>query len=189
MLSKRGQFYLITALIIAVFIVAMISVVNYSKRLSFRELYDIGEELKIESEGVLDYGIYNKLNNVGMENLLTNFTIIYTKYKKNAQDLYFVFGDEDNLTIAGYVNPGDSRSEIKKIITLTIPSQPGNPIPVPIENGNYTASKYPLNGAKNIILNINEINYYFKLGLGEYLYFIIAQEIDEQCYIVTNEEK
>jgi hypothetical protein len=184
--KKRGQFYLITALIIAFFIVTITITTNYSKKKSFRELYDIGEELKTESEKIFDYGIYNKLNDSGMENLLTNFTKIYTKYQKNAKDLYFAFGDENYITIAGYVSPTDTRENVRKKIFLIIPSQNTIPISI-IDDGVYTASKYSLNGHKEIILNIDKINYYFKLE-GQYFYFIISQEIEEQYYIVSNDD-
>jgi len=186
MKNKRGQFYLITALIIAFFIVTITLTSNYSKKKSFRELYDIGEELKIESEKILDYGIYNKLNDVGMNELLNNFTKIYTKYQRNAEDLYFAFGDENKITIAGYVTPTGNPENVRKKIDLIISSQKVTPIFI-IDDGSYTSSQYSLDGNKEIILNIDEINYYFKLR-GQYFYFIISQEIEEQYYIVSNND-
>lgn len=55
-MKKRGQFYLITALIIIILIMGLIVVFNYSKRPKTPNIYELGEELKIESGKVLDYG-------------------------------------------------------------------------------------------------------------------------------------
>jgi len=188
-MQKRGQFYIIAVLIIVILIGIFLTSINYSKRTTFRELYEVGEELKIESDKILDYGVYKKLDDEGLDNLLTNFTKIYVKYKGNARDLFFVFGDENNLTIAGYVSPSDTRETVREQVILKFPgdSSPAGTLDI-IDSNNYTASKYFLNSHKDIIIDVKGINYYFTLHGGQYFYFIIAQKIDEQYFIVTNEE-
>lgn len=192
MRNKRGQFYIIGALIIIAIIAGLAATANYSKQKRFNELYDLGEELKIESEKVLDYGVYNKLDEIGMNELLTNFTKIYSKYKGNKRDLFFAFGNKEKLIIAGYVgeNSGEiEKSEVLKKVKLKIPGQDTEYETLNINSqGNYTYKEYLLDNHKKIILNVEEINYHFELGEGDYFYFIIAEKINEQHYIVTNEE-
>ncbi|MCF7910668.1 hypothetical protein K9L16_03280 [Candidatus Pacearchaeota archaeon] len=189
--TKRGQFYLIAALIIIAVLIGFATTFNFAESIDRQELYDLGEELKIESELVLDYGVYQKLNDEGMDNLLLDFTEIYTQYKGDARDLFFAFGDQDRLTIAGYTDPETNEEEleeIRKTVILKIPGEGEVGTLEIINSDNYTATSYDLNKNKEIILNVDGINYYFTLGRGEYFYFIIAQKIGGEYYIFTNEE-
>jgi len=60
MRQKRGQFYLIAALIIIAVIIGFAGISNYIQKKEVIKLYDLGEELGIESQNVLDFGTYNE---------------------------------------------------------------------------------------------------------------------------------
>jgi len=58
--GRKGQFYLLAAIIIIVLIIATVAIVNYSKKKKDIRVYDLSEELEIESSKVLDYGAVNE---------------------------------------------------------------------------------------------------------------------------------
>lgn len=186
--NKKAQFYIIAAVVISGIIVMLALVLNVSDHRDFDELYDLGEELKIESEKVMDYGVYNSLSDQGIRDLTKNFTEIYTDYKGDKKDLYFVFGNSTRITVAGYVgserDPEDVSSEV--IVKEDDGSSFGS---VEIrENEGYVISDYPLN-TDSIIIEVDDIEYSFDLGEGEYFYFVINKKIGGQHYIVSNDEK
>ena len=61
-MNKRGQFYLVAAMVIIVLIVGFAAVQNYTKKSRTIKLIDLKEELGIESGKVLDFGTFNLEN-------------------------------------------------------------------------------------------------------------------------------
>jgi len=178
-MNKRGQFYLIAAIIIIVVIIGFVVTINYSKRSDIIKLYDLGDELKIESENVIAYGVYNSLEMNGLDGLLKNFTQIYTNYSGEGKDLYFVFGDDENITLAGYTDLGEGT------VSLKIPGQEGEEGTL-LTGDNYIAKQYPIT-SEDIVVVIGDLDYHFALSEGDYFYFVIAQEIEGEHYIFSSE--
>ena len=157
MRQKRGQFYLIAALIIIALIIGYAGISNYIQKKESIKLYDLGEELGIESENVLDYGTYNEFNVSEMEELLTGFIASYAEYIERGIDISFIFGNPD------------------KIIVITYEELEGVP---------STDIIYP-EGEKKVTVTINGIVYEFKLKEGENFYFVISQELEGEQHVVT----
>ena len=102
MVNKRGQFYLMAALIIILLIIGFATISNYSKTKSYSKTYDLGEELEIESAQVLNHGIYNEeIGTEQMEGLLEGFIEEYSKIG-SLDELYFVFGNAETIVFMGY---------------------------------------------------------------------------------------
>lgn len=185
---KKAQFYIMAAVIISGIIVAFAITLNVSQKSEFNELYDLGDELKMESEEVLDYGVYNKTDNEGMNDLLMDFTEIYTIYKGNEKDLYFVFGNRTKITVAGYIDEGMEDEDVLRTITLKDDSgdELGN---MEIDDdGDYVYEQYDISPSMDeIIIQVEDIQYHFELKGKEYFYFIINKKIDGQHYIISNE--
>ena len=85
-MEKRGQVYLLTTIILVLLISSFVVVVNYSKERSTVNINYLGEELNIESEKVLDYGLNNGVN---LKTLLENFTKSYVTHS-DIDNSYFV---------------------------------------------------------------------------------------------------
>src|SRR3989338_965559 len=100
--QKRGQFYLVAAIIIISLIVGFAVVSNYAKKKAVIKLYDLKQELGIESGSVLDYGTYNKYNKEAMKNLLQDFIEEYVQYTGEGKNLYFIFGNSEEITVMVY---------------------------------------------------------------------------------------
>ena len=167
--DKTGQFYLIAAIILAAIIIGISTVSNYSKKERSFEVYDLKGELQIESENIIDYGIYNEFSQTEMYGLLDNFTQIYIDSESNDKDLYFVFGNENNMTLKGF----QKSTQTVRLNNAIITTSPGA----------FVGGINPV--GKDLNVSIAENNYGFKLEPGENFYFIISQKIGDGEYVVT----
>jgi hypothetical protein len=90
-MNKRGQFYLIAAMIIAVVIIGFALMNNSSYHNAPIDLEEMADELRIEGEKVLDYEIVNSESNIFEE-----FSRNYSIYAGRDKEIYFIVGDETN---------------------------------------------------------------------------------------------
>jgi hypothetical protein len=160
MRCKKGQFYLITAILIIVLVVASATIYNYSRKKNSSTVYDLGEELGIESQNILDSGTFDSLNEEGKNSLLENFILDYVAYAGEGKHLYFIFGDKANLQTISY----DGLVASGEALELT----------------------YSLSGNK-VSVEVDSVVYEFDLADGHGFYFVVTQEIDEEKYVATNE--
>lgn len=167
--DKTGQFYLITAIILAAIIIGIVTVSNYSRKETRVRLDDLQEELKIESLKVLDHGISNELSATEMNELLQNFVDNYTEQEKSNKDLYFIFGNREDITVKGYQRTAKNVSIDGSIITQGPEYFIGNIDPLLDE----------------VDISIGNLEYNFEIKPGENFYFIISQKIGEEEYVVT----
>ncbi len=175
MINKRGQFYLIAAIIIIAVIIGFVAVSNYLEKDESTKVYDLGEELKIESAQVLDYGIYNELDEVDMAGLLVGFIEEYSKYGE-INKLYFIFGNTEKIIFLGY-------QELEGEVTIETGSG--------ISDLLHLYGRTPLNetyvspGSK-VIVKINGVEYAFDLKPGENFYFILVITSEGEQHVITN---
>ncbi|MBU0893807.1 MAG: hypothetical protein KKF48_03545 [Nanoarchaeota archaeon] len=126
--NKSGQFYFVAAVILIAILIGFSSIVNYSKKRTTTKISDIREELKIESEKILDYETYTR------DSKIENFTKDYSDYVGEDIEIYFITGT--NPGIEAYKYEGDQRININPTIT-------GNKINVPLYGLNYEFNLKP----------------------------------------------
>jgi len=161
-INKRGQFYIIAAIIVVAVLIGVFIYGNYAKTsTSYNKVYDIGSELKIETGYVYDYGIYNGNET---DKLIDQWTDAYYNYSQNAiEDWVFIYGNYANATVVYFTRnetgnicveiSGGSCLEMQKIIKgRTEASTPGNAITSVSFHGN---------------------DYPFQLKEGENFFFVI----------------
>ena len=170
--DKEGQFYLLTTVLIIAMIGGFILISNFSQKRSDIKFDYLGEELNIESEKVIDYGINN---NRDIKALLENFTETYSIYSE-AENSYFVFGNREIITLAGY----------KKLNSGSIFINVGSGNQELILNKGVYNSIELINPQENIKVTVNEIGYDFSLKSGENFYFILSKELEGEIYIIRN---
>jgi len=179
-MKKRGQFYLIAAVIIIALIIGFVVIQNYSKeRVEYTTIYGLEEGLEIESAKVLDYGIYSELNSTQMINLLKGFTEAYAEYAQ-LDRLYFIFGNSEQISVAGYHDLEDD--------TILVDIGGANATELIIKKKEYKKEDYPAQETDitTVIITINNIEYKFDLKPGENFYFILMINFKGEQYVVTN---
>ncbi len=136
--DKRGQFYLIAAIIISGILIAIFYASNYFvKKTSYNDGKEIAEELRIELQKVSEYWVNHPLDG---EDSFNNFVEDFSNYARD-KDIYFIIIDKSTgepkvikHTDGTTVYPGTS-------------SIVGNEIRVELYGGNYV---FPLENGENI---------------------------------------
>lgn len=175
MKGKRGQFYLIAAIVIIGIIIGYAAISNYLEREESTKVYDLGEELGIESAEVLDYGKFNEFDDVNMTNLLLSFIEAYSEYGE-IEKLYFIYGDKDKIIVMGYQElEGEIFIETETDINIE---------PLKIKK-KIPSSKEYLYPGNRVVITVNGISYEFTLKPGENFYFIIVVTEEGEEHVVT----
>ncbi len=170
--NSDGQFYLAAAIIIIVIIFGFIAVSNYYKEEAYTEIYDLGEELQIESRNVLDYGTYNELNQTEMEILLEDFTQTYSSRLEDDVEIIFISGNQDNVTVYKYEQNEIGIFEEEEDEEEFVPEEPCGECKSGIKKlelkyiGKSKASVKVEDGNKKILFNgILEPNFHFSFNI------------------------
>ena len=102
--GKKGQFYLLAAIVIIAVIFGLTTVRNYAKTPNENTVvYDLKEELNLETGHVVDWTIYNKKNT---SIVVENWKEIYVRSRedKEVENWIFVYGDKENITVLTFEN-------------------------------------------------------------------------------------
>ncbi len=177
--NRGGQFFLIAAVVIIVVVVSIVTVSNYMQKKEVVKLYDLGEELGIESQHVLDWGTYNELDETEMKELMENFIHNYVEYMGEGKNLYFIFGNQYKISVVGY------QEEKEKVEVCLEESSANCPV---LEKIGGEAQEFGKGGEiiSKVVIRIGEIDYQFPLNRGENFYFVIWQEIGGGKHVVTS---
>jgi len=97
-MKKRGQFYLVAGIIIISIIVGLIAISNYIQKSQTVIVNDLKEELKIETQKVLEYDISNEPNKINQ------YGLDYSKHLGSGIELYFIMGKKPNIIAYQYIN-------------------------------------------------------------------------------------
>ena len=95
-MGKRGQFYLIAALIIVTIIAGVLTFFDYSQRQEFVGIDSLADEIKIESGNLLDFLTHKRMSS---EEPVKEFV---SHYENSADGLYFIFGNERKACFIAY---------------------------------------------------------------------------------------
>jgi len=193
--NKRGQYFITAAIIIIVIIVSFVTVSNFSQRKDTTRLYDLGQELGIESQQVIDYGTYSQLDETQMKTLMESFIKTYADYIGNTGNLYFAYGNSKKIFTVAYmelviedacikINPfGQSDDDHNANVHC-------EPLEVTqLEAGTPNSQEFPAASGQEITrieFDIEGVAYQFKLKEGENFYFIIWQQIGEEKHVITS---
>ena len=164
--NRKGQFYLLAAIIIITILVGFVTVSNYSRRKTSVKLYDLGEELGIESQNVIDYGTYAQED---LDVLLGQFIESYVDYAGGGKNLYFLFGDFTSITVKAYQELEESVFVDGSELIMT----------------NGKGEKMHTPSASKIAILIGDVEYQFDLTEEEKFYFVVSQEIEGEKHVVT----
>jgi hypothetical protein len=175
--NREGQFFLIAAIVIIIVVISVVTISNYSEKQDVVRLYDLGTELGIESQNVLDYGTYSALNESEMKKLMGDFAKNYVAYQGEGKNIYFVFGNKDKINVVGY----QKLTEEKVCVEL---DETGNCTQLTI-GSTQEFSKGQGETIDKVAIELGAYRYEFLLKRGENFYFVIWQEIGQDRQVVT----
>ena len=163
-MNKRGQFYIMAAVIIIVAIIGIVAVGNYAGiREPETRIYELGKELGLETGEVISYGVYQQQDT---NLLIQNWTNEYYAYAQEMGvkgDWVFIYGDSEKINVLGLTN--SSAGGISLII-----GDGKSKVPIQgIETSNY--SFVPEDN--NISIVFNKIKYSMNIKEGENFFFVI----------------
>jgi hypothetical protein len=185
--NKKGQFFLIAAVVIIVVVVSIATISNYTQKKEVATLYDLGEELGIESQNVLDYGTYNGQSPEEISALMEQFIRNYHDYQEQDKNVYFVFGNKNAINFLGYQDVADESVCIKLNPTR---GSACTTYYTEIETTKTYTTTGEINTVAVVITDVetrNSNQYEFRLKKGENFYFVIWQKIGEERHVVTSD--
>lgn len=174
-MNKRGQFYLVAAIIIIIAIAGIASVKTYvSVTPRPRNIESMGSELKEEGFRIVDYGISNNKDiNLLLDNFTDNYAPYFLKKIKNA-NVIFLYGNKTNLSSAKY----EDVSTGKVSATIGLGSSGWNMDTTFVNRTRVTSV------GESITVNIFNKDYTFDTNKdNQMFYFVIVQEKEGEVYI------
>ncbi len=171
-LNKRGQFYLIAALVILTIFGGFIAVSNSVSYVKNPHIMDLKNEIRTEASAAINYGTYNAEADAQIESALINVSKYYIDEIPDG-NLYFLLGTKDNMTLVAYQS---------------------SPEGVFVNGGKLTGigpkSTYEQSGftpdAGKIDIKTNETNYNFTINEGENFHFAISSFASGQKYSISD---
>ena|SRR3989338_11197108 len=163
--SKKGQFFLVAAIIIVFVLFGLVAVTNkITTKKTEVPLIDISKELQLESESTINYGIFS---GEGIANKLETFTKDYSGYLGEDNQLFFVYGTFEKVTYVKYqiVDTGGITLDVggsRPTIDTTTGELKMEIVDVPT-------------GQTNIDVTVAYIKYNFELKEGENFFFVIQE--------------
>ncbi|PIN89572.1 hypothetical protein COU60_03100 [Candidatus Pacearchaeota archaeon CG10_big_fil_rev_8_21_14_0_10_34_76] len=168
-MNKRGQFFLIAALVIVGVLIGLSVVVNEVIVKEDKEyFYDISSEVGYETKRVMDFGEYR--DGFESKELTSRFLFDYVNYigqdpvifiYGNSTDVSaFVFQEQDVGSIG--LNTGE-----EKIIPIQKRKDGGKEANVLVKNG-------------KVSIEIDSVNHEFEMNEGNNLFYIIMREENDE---------
>ncbi len=181
-MKKKGQFYLIAAIIIVIIITGLATLTNYitTKKEPVR-VYDLGEELSEESFRTSEFVIVNDDAdfNLKMQELSNNFS---SYAKEGVSEIVVIYGNKDIATSITY------QKEETGVITATIGE---NSFIISGEKGfKPKVTSLPAITAKsgNVKVTLLNKDYNFEIKEKENFFFIITKNQTGEIHIIKKEE-
>lgn len=171
-MNKRGQFFLIAAVVIVILLAGIGTIYNTVKaRGEDAEVYDLTEELNYESAQVIDNGVYNDFEKEKIAGHLENLSVIYASTHPE-KDLILVYGDVENVNV---IYSNNTRLGSVRIGTGT-----GSPAVVQTPRSKYLIRNAFSSPGDKVEIQVGGSNYQFSLQQGGKFYLLMSKEKDDE---------
>lgn len=177
-MHKRGQLFIVAALIIAGALYSLTATMNRVQiNPSNNAFYDLSKEIDFESKRVIDFGV---IKNENVTEFLEDFSDSYIPVIGQDKVL-FVFGNASSLYGIYYRTGGVGSVGINTGAGSTTSIALTSSVP------QTTADLEIGNDRRNVIVALDGIKYPFMLKAGENFFLVIIQERNEEAY-AANED-
>ena len=181
--NKRGQFYLIAAVVIIGVLIGLAVVTNFViERKAYDKFIDIHDELRLESENIINHGVFDDDDDVAI--LLENFAEQYAQYIGEENDVLFVYGDEETLSANASRASGETGPYVHWVSLFSVQSSVslvigGRNLPIEVNTAGIETDTLSLGvGDEDFIISVGDTNYEFELTEGKNFFFVIRQPGD-----------
>jgi hypothetical protein len=178
-MDKRGQFYIVAAVMIFLVVSSLATVATYSIVKSRpKTVSDLSSELNDESSRIIDYGLYTKQNVTSIQYQFTqnDFTSYYL-HKTNGANITFIYGNKSYLNAIQYSKVSSGQIALLHATYKTNVFS-SNSIPITVDEAH---------GYINVTLLNKE--YSFKKRDNEMFYFVITKEDQGEVFVESNQNK
>jgi hypothetical protein len=175
--NKRGQFYLVAAIIIVLALSTLASVATYAVvKPKPRSVTDLGSELSEEGARIVEYGIMNADDKV--EEFASEVYAPYFLRKTENANVVFIYGNKNNLKAIQYYTSSTGS------ISANIGSGSTSWAIL-----NDFANQTAITGITEDVVRVTMFGteYEFELRDNEMFYFLIIQEKEGEVYVEKNE--
>lgn len=178
MLNKRGQFFLVAALVIVGILIGLAGI--YTQVSTPKEdsaVYDLSSELNYESLQVIDQGVYSETSEEDMNKNILNLTDYYVN-KNPQKDFAIVYGDRDSLTVLAYtVTP------VGTVSTSTGGTTQSHTVSRTVLRSTTTDGENNSIVGDYVVIRFKGQTYSFKLGSGTSFYSVLSSESGNQKFV------
>ncbi len=180
-MNKKGQFYLVAAIIIVLAVSGIASVKTYAIIKSEpRKIANIGSELREETMRIVDYGIYSQKN---LTKVLNNFTgsefAPYFLKKTEETNIIFIYGNANELYSVQY-NREDTGA-VSATLGVATTKWEGAGVYAKVSN-----NLGPKSAGDNLTVTVLNKDFEFEIRDNEMFYFLITQEKDGEVFVERN---
>jgi hypothetical protein len=183
MKQKRGQFFLIAAIVIIVITVSVLTITNYTQSSDITAIEDLGEEMDIESNLVLDYGASQNKTHEEMDTLMEIFIDNYIDSLEQQRNVYFIFGDLNETHFKGYQG-----ADLENVCIIFNGGAECVEVQISTSTERITQNFTLPEGINNVSLQIEEFSYpYTLLPAGQNFYFVIWENEEGEKKVVVSE--
>jgi len=186
-LNKRGQFYLIAAVLIIVVVFAIVNLRGYTSNSETLDLSYIVDELNIETGQVITYGVFNPTSGQTINDLINTWSDAYVSYsqgKVSETDWIFIYGNEEG--VFEVITFTDTDSSIRLNIGGDTAQTNVRGLDKKKGSCDDLEKKCKVELSKLTITLSDGNTYDFELKQGENFFFVISREGEEERHIVTD---
>lgn len=104
--DKRGQFYILFAVLAIVIITGLVTTANYARKVKQPvQFYDLSEDFEAETTKIIDYGVFQSMPE---QEIIRQIEVFATEYLEYAQkkdpnlQLVYIYGDSKGIYIDNY---------------------------------------------------------------------------------------
>jgi len=164
-MKKRGQFYLVAAIIIAMVVFSLAAVNNYARKESREtDVFDLRKEMGLEGGKVIDFALYSKED---VSKIVENWTGVYVagNQDKEIENWVFVYGNPTKITVLAFTLGSAGTIRVNDGSTT---------ISTDIKRHNKTATTIPLKDSVNV--TFGNFTYMFDTTSEQNFAFLINKE-------------
>lgn len=189
--NKRGQFFIIAAVVISAVLVGLVLTKNYVYTQDTPErITSLTEDINDESMRVIDYGVYNEGD---LSAKMENFSKVMNTYLSDAApntNFIFIYRNKTSLTIRNYgVNASLASYPIQDCAKATFSRIGFGSLASTTATGTWEDSRNCVNVLeitdKDLVITINGKDVTFPISENRYFGFLLKLDKGENTYVIT----